>query len=89
MFFEALAILGISRAIENARDRNRISQWKQKEYDQWSYGIGGNCPPPPLSSSWWDNAVRPSKDYHDIMDSTHFMRCKYDYHSAYMAEKRK
>lgn len=72
---------------------NRIAQWKQEQYDEWErwvQRVPGSCPPPPLNSSWWDEAIREDEHCHTQHDSLHFTQCKCAYMDAYkQAESRR
>jgi len=91
MFFEVLALLaaGAGKLVEASGDRGRITQWKQKEYDNWMAWVErrpGTCPPPPLHSTWWDDAIRPDKHCYTQHDGLHFIRCKSAYMDAHKNE---
>lgn len=83
MLFEALTLLtiGAAKVLENGRNKSRIDGWKQDKYNEW-LREGGN--PPPISSSWWDEAIREQPYCHTVCDSLHFSRCK----NAFIASQR-
>lgn len=78
MIFE---MLGMLNGYTQARRRN-IAKWKEEEYEYWERWAKRwkSIPPPPLDSSWWDEAIREDPNRTTQYDLNHFLRCK----SAYM-----